>query len=122
MKENKMTAIQKSFVALATEKHGENAILSRKEMNDVCNENGLPTSAWRPVKEFKVGHGQYQLPSELRRSGPLGDFANEALYEWNTYRNAAAADRAGMAHDLIRTIDTPSHPGMSLGEMMFQTP
>jgi hypothetical protein len=65
---------------------------------------------------------QYQLPSELRRSGPLGDFANEALYEWNTYRNAAAADRAGMAHDLIRTIDTPSHPGMSLGEMMFQTP
>ena len=64
MKENKMTAIQKSFVALATEKHGENAILSRKEMNDVCNENGLPTSAWRPVKEFKVGHGQYQLPSD----------------------------------------------------------
>ena len=38
MKENKMTAIQKSFVALATEKHGENAILSRKEMNDVCIE------------------------------------------------------------------------------------
>ena len=68
MKENKMTAIQKSFVALATEKHGENAILSRKEMNDVCNENGLPTSAWRPVKEFKVGHGQYQLPSDTNLS------------------------------------------------------
>ena len=67
----------------------------------------------------ELGEHQYQLPPELRKRGPLGDFANEALYEWNTYRNAAAADRAGMAHDLIRTIDTPNHPGMSLGEMMF---
>jgi len=64
---------------------------------------------------------QYQLPSELQRSGPLGDFANEALYEWNTYRNAAAADRAGMAHEIIRTIDTPSNPEKSLGEIMFPT-
>ena len=62
MKENKMTAIQKSFIALATEKYGENAILSRKEMNDVCIENGLPTTAW--LKTYKIGHGQYQIPSD----------------------------------------------------------
>ena len=64
---------------------------------------------------------QYQLPNELKPHGSLGDFTNEALYEWNTYRSAAAADRAGMAFEIIRTIDTPSHPGMSLGEMLFPT-
>ena len=63
MKENKMTAIQKSFIALATEKYGENAILSRKEMNDVCIENGLPTTAW--LKTYKIGHGQYQIHLKL---------------------------------------------------------
>ena len=69
MKENKMTAIQKSFVDHATEKYGENAILSRKEMNDVCTENGLPTTAW--LKAWKIGHGQYQIPSSSVNSSEV---------------------------------------------------
>ena len=64
-----LNAVQKSFVDLATEKYGENAILSRKEMNDVCTENGLPTTAW--LKAYKIGHGQYQIPSSSVNSSEV---------------------------------------------------
>jgi hypothetical protein len=39
----------------------------------------------------------------------------------NPLDGMSAADRAGMAHDLIRTIDTPINPGKSLYEIMFPT-
>ncbi len=46
-----------------------------------------------------------------------------AREDYNRLRGGmSAADRAGIAHEIIRTIDTPSNPGMSLGEMMFPTP
>ena len=64
-----LNAVQKSFVGLATLKYGENAILSRKEMNDICTENGLPTTAW--LKAYKIGHGQYQIPSSSVNSSEV---------------------------------------------------
>ena len=66
MKENKMTAIQKSFVALATEKHGENAILSRKEMNDSL----IAILNWNVHKETDFPLLQKELITFMKKSNP----------------------------------------------------
>ena len=53
----------KAFVQAATEIFGENAILSRDQIQHVVDERSVPYPFWFVTRqEFRSGRGQYQLP------------------------------------------------------------
>ena len=52
---------QKKFVSLATQKFGEGAILTRKQLKDFASENNM-SSSWLRKDVYRVDRGQYQLP------------------------------------------------------------
>jgi len=53
----------KAFIVAAEERFGIGATLSRDNITRVVNESGSPYPYWLVSKgEYRVGHGQYQLP------------------------------------------------------------
>ena len=63
------------------------------------------------------------LPASIQY-GPGRELGNDLLAEWRSsrarmQRAARAAERAGMAQDVIRTIDTPSSPSQSVNDILF---
>ena len=53
----------KAFIVAAEERFGIGAILTRDNITRVVNESGSPYPYWLVSKgEYRVGHGQYQLP------------------------------------------------------------
>jgi MoxR-like ATPase len=61
--ENFMNRNAKAFVQAATEIFGENAILSRDQIQHVVDERSVPYPFWFVTRqEFRSGRGQYLLP------------------------------------------------------------
>ncbi len=61
---NDLTPAKKEFVILASKKFGDGAVLTRTEINDLAKEAGISSPSWLKKDEFRVGHGQYQLPTD----------------------------------------------------------
>ena len=61
---NDLTPAKKEFVVLASKKFGEGAILTRNQINEFAKEAGVPAPSWLKKNEYRVGHGQYQLPTD----------------------------------------------------------
>jgi len=61
---NDLTPAKKEFVVLASKKFGEGAILTRNQINEFAKEVGVPAPSWLKKNEYRVGHGQYQLPTD----------------------------------------------------------
>ena len=60
---NDLTPAKQEFVIAASKKFGDGAILTRNEINEFAKSAGLKSPSWLKKDEFRVGHGQYQLPS-----------------------------------------------------------
>jgi len=63
------------------------------------------------------------LPASIQY-GVGRELGNDLLAEWRSsrarmQRAARAAERAGMAQDVIRTVDTPSSPSQSVNDILF---
>ena len=65
---NDLTPAKKEFVVLASKKFGEGAILTRNQINEFAKEVGVPAPSWLKKNEYRVGHGQYQLPTDSTSS------------------------------------------------------
>ena len=61
---NDLTPAKKEFVVLASKKFGDGAILTRNQINEFAKEAGVPAPSWLKKNEYRVGHGQYQLPTD----------------------------------------------------------
>ena len=61
---NDLTPAKKEFVVLASKKFGEGAILTRNQINEFAKEAGVPAPSWLKKNEYRVGHGQYQVPPD----------------------------------------------------------
>ena len=61
---NDLTPAKKEFVVLASKKFGDGAILTRNQINEFAKEAGVPAPSWLKKSEYRVGHGQYQLPTD----------------------------------------------------------
>ena len=61
---NDLTPAKKEFVVLASKKFGEGAILTRNQINEFAKEVGVPAPSWLKKNDYRVGHGQYQLPTD----------------------------------------------------------
>ena len=61
---NDLTPAKKEFVILASKKFGDGATLTRNQINEFAKEAGISSPSWLKKDEFRVGHGQYQLPSD----------------------------------------------------------
>ena len=59
---NELTPAKKEFVLAASKKFGDGAILTRNEINEFAKSAGLSSPSWLKKDEYRVGHGQYQLP------------------------------------------------------------
>jgi len=61
--ENFMNRNAKAFVQAATELYGNNAIMSRDQIQHVVDERSVPYPFWFVTRqEFRSGRGQYRLP------------------------------------------------------------
>jgi len=65
---NDLTPAKKEFVVLASKKFGDGAILTRNQINEFAKEAGVPAPSWLKKNEYRVGHGQYQLPTDSTSS------------------------------------------------------
>jgi len=61
---NDLTPAKREFVVLASKKFGDGAILTRNQINEFAKEAGVPAPSWLKKNEYRVGHGQYQLPTD----------------------------------------------------------
>ena len=61
---NDLTPAKQEFVIAASKKFGDGAILTRTEINEFAKSAGLKTPSWLKKDEYRVGHGQYQLPTD----------------------------------------------------------
>ena len=61
---NDLTPAKKEFVVLASKKFGDGAILTRNQINEFAKEAGVPAPSWLKKNDYRVGHGQYQLPTD----------------------------------------------------------
>ena len=61
---NDLTPAKKEFVVLASKKFGDGAILTRNQINEFAKDAGVPAPSWLKKNEYRVGHGQYQLPTD----------------------------------------------------------
>ena len=59
-----LSPAKQKFVDVASAKHGEGAVLTKQEVVDVRNENGLGWPSWFVRAPYKVGRGEYKLPTE----------------------------------------------------------
>ena len=59
-----LSPAKQKFVDVAAAKHGEGAVLTKQEVVDVRNENGLGWPSWFVRAPYKVGRGEYKLPTE----------------------------------------------------------
>ena len=55
---------KEKFIKDISEKYGQGAVLSRSEINKFATKNGFKNPSWLKKPEYKVGHGQYKLPTE----------------------------------------------------------
>ena len=69
--ENSMNRNAKAFVESATELFGENAILSRDQIQHVVDERSVPYPFWFVTRqEFRANRGQYRLPDAPNAGRP----------------------------------------------------
>jgi MoxR-like ATPase len=62
----------KAFVAAATEVYGENAILTRDQIQNVVDEKKVPYPFWFVTRqEFRQGRGSYRLPDCTDNPKPI---------------------------------------------------
>ena len=61
---NDLTPAKKEFVILASKKFGDGAILTRNEINEFAKSAGISSPSWLKKDEYRVGHGQYKLPTD----------------------------------------------------------
>ena len=61
---NDLTPAKKEFVVLASKKFGDGEILTRNQINEFAKDAGVPAPSWLKKNEYRVGHGQYQLPTD----------------------------------------------------------
>ena len=61
---NDLTPAKKEFVIAASKKFGDGAILTRNEINEFAKSAGISSPSWLKKDEYRVGHGQYQLPTD----------------------------------------------------------
>ena len=73
---NDLTPAKQEFVIAASKKFGDGAILTRNEINEFAKSAGLKSPSWLKKDEYRVGHGQYQLPSN---SGSKSDTPEVAM-------------------------------------------
>ena len=59
-----LSPAKQNFVDIATAKYGEGAVLTKQEVVDVRNENNLGWPSWFVRSPYKVGRGEYKLPTE----------------------------------------------------------
>ena len=59
-----LSPAKQKFVDVAAAKYGEGAVLTKQEVVDVRNENGLGWPSWFVRAPYKVGRGEYKLPTE----------------------------------------------------------
>jgi len=78
-----LTPAKQKFVDLAAAKYGEGAVITKQQVIDVKNENDLGWPSWFVRAPYKVGRGEYKLPTEIEiktgtQSVPLEVLAAEA--------------------------------------------
>ena len=78
---NDLTPAKQEFVIAASKKFGDGAILTRNEINEFAKSAGLKTPSWLKKDEYRVGHGQYQLPfnSGSKSDTPKSDTPEVAM-------------------------------------------
>jgi len=59
-----LSPAKQNFVDIAAAKFGEGAVLTKQEVVDVRNENNLGWPSWFVRSPYKVGRGEYKLPTE----------------------------------------------------------
>ena len=59
-----LSPAKQKFVDVAAAKYGEGAVLTKQEVVDVRNENSLGWPSWFVRSPYKVGRGEYKLPTE----------------------------------------------------------
>ena len=70
---NDLTPAKKEFVIAASKKFGDGAILTRNEINEFAKSAGLSSPSWLKKDEYRVGHGQYQLPTDSESADSTSD-------------------------------------------------
>ena len=70
---NELTPAKKEFVILASKKFGDGATLTRNEINEFAKSAGISSPSWLKKDEYRVGHGQYQLPTNSTSTSDTPD-------------------------------------------------
>ncbi len=55
---------KEKFINAISKEFGQGAVLSRSDINNFATKNGYSNPSWLKKPEYKVGHGQYKLPTE----------------------------------------------------------
>ena len=70
---NELTPAKQEFVLAASKKFGDGSILTRNEINEFAKSAGLKSPSWLKKDEYRVGHGQYQLPYNPKSESFVND-------------------------------------------------
>ena len=74
-----LSPAKQKFVDVASAKYGEGAVLTKQEVIDVRNENSLGWPSWFVRKPYKVGRGEYKLPTETEGTSSVSVVPVEVL-------------------------------------------
>ena len=59
-----LSPAKQKFVDCASAKYGEGAVLTRAQIDEIQEEYGLGQASWFGRPEYRVGRGEYKLPTE----------------------------------------------------------
>ena len=74
-----LSPAKQKFVDVASAKYGEGAVLTKQEVIDVRNETSLGWPSWFVRKPYKVGRGEYKLPTETEGTSSVSVVPVEVL-------------------------------------------
>ena len=72
----KLTPIRQKFVDIASAKHGEGAVLSKTDIQELYDANEIGWPKWFFGSEYRVDRGEYKLPTETETGAFSGVVEN----------------------------------------------
>ncbi len=88
-----LSPAKQKFVDVASAKYGEGAVLTKEQVIDVKTENNLGWPSWFVRSPYKVGRGEYKLPTETEGTPSV---PVEVLATETTTTNSVSDTRANL--------------------------
>ena len=88
-----LSPAKQNFVDIATTKFGEGAVLTKQEVIDLRTEHSLGWPSWFVRSPYKVGRGEYKLPTETDGASSV---PVEVLATETTTTNSVSDTRANL--------------------------